>query len=154
MRAFTLALAAMTLLGAPAATIAPALADGIERPAAPAPARPRPRPRPVEPAPAPAPPPVIRESEPIPLAPPAPAPVVSNEIRLSDAFFLTSLSGGVGAGVGEGGVYGGGRVIISGGGATFSGAGRDLSMFRSHSSSHSHGGGSHHGGGGGSCRRC
>jgi hypothetical protein len=39
MRAFTLALAALTILGAPAVTIAPALADGIERPAAPAPAR-------------------------------------------------------------------------------------------------------------------
>lgn len=152
MRAFTLALAALTMLGTPAATIAPALADGIERPAAPAPARPRPRPRPAEPAPAP--PPVIRESEPVPLAPPpAPPPVVSNELRLSDAFFMTPLSGGVGMGIGEGAVYGGGRVIITGGGATFSGAGRDLSAFRSHT--HSHGGGSHHGGGGGgSCRRC
>jgi hypothetical protein len=81
--------------------------------------------------------------------------VASNEVRLSDAFFMTPLSGGVGMGIGEGAVYGGGRVIISGGGATFSGAGRDLSMFRSRSHSHSHGGGTHHGGGGGgSCRSC
>jgi len=154
MRAMSIALAALTLLATPVMATAPAFADGVERPAAPSPARQRPRPpRPADPAPPP--PPAITESRPVPLLPPAPPPPpppVSNEMRLSDAFFMTGLAGGVGAGVGETVVYGGGRLIIRGGGAAFSGAGRDLSMFRSHRHSHGHGG-PHHGGGG-ACRRC
>lgn len=74
--------AALALFGAPL-MVAPAFADGIERPRRAAPA---PRPRAARPAPAP-----------VPLAP-APAPAGPETVTLSDSFFAQS-SGGVGADV-------------------------------------------------------
>jgi hypothetical protein len=140
MRAMTMALATLAMLGAPVLTAAPALADGIERPRVERPApRPRPRPAPrVE-----APPPVVRESPPVPLFVPAPPPAPpSREVHLSDGFFMTPLSGGVGFGIDGGSYGGGGSVTISQGGPQFSGAGRDLSAYRI--SRRGGGGGGHH----------
>jgi hypothetical protein len=142
MRAMTLALAALAMVGAPVFSATPALADGIERPRTERPA-PRPRPRPAPPVEQPAPPPVYREGPAQPLYVPAPPPAPSNEIHLSDGFFMTPLAGGVGRDIG-GGAFAYASARVSGhGGATFSGAGRDLSAYRSH--------GGHTGG---SCRRC
>jgi hypothetical protein len=142
MRAMTLALAALAMVSAPVFTAAPALADGIERPRTERPA-PRPRPRPAPRVEEPAPPPVIRESAPQPIYVPAPPSPPSNEVHLSDGFFMTPLAGGVGHDLGGGSYASASARVSIGGGPTFSGAGRDLSGYRS-SGGHS----------GGSCRRC
>ena len=117
MRAMTLAIAAAFAFGAGAVTTAPAFADGIEQPR-PAPrARPAPRPQPQS-----APPPrVIEES--------APVPVIQQRVeedrgvRLTDAFFMGPLTGGVGVNINSDAVGGGSAIAIAGGGhARFSGA--------------------------------